>query len=215
MWYRKLPQLALRHPLRKRLWYVLRPPLCYITSFCRSKSFSYQSCILQRRCGNCGALGHMKTNRKCPMFKENAGGGNNTTSGSSTPVVTGSVFGEAGSIPSSRLGSEIPDGERFLQTPAPQTEDHGNHIKLEGTKLSIPKSLLERYVRRAIEIWTTRISIEFHVIWFPLFEQIWRHFVNCCIGLNKAIRKCPKVHLIPKQRVSTNDNWFLCEDRWI
>jgi transcription initiation factor TFIID subunit 1 len=38
---------------------------------------------LIRRCGNCGQLGHMKTNRKCPMFKEMNGGG--SSPGVSTP----------------------------------------------------------------------------------------------------------------------------------
>lgn len=50
--------------------------------------------LSQRRCGNCGQIGHMKTNRKCPKWAEfnaanNQQPGANAPSGPANPFAVG------------------------------------------------------------------------------------------------------------------------------
>ncbi|KAG9306980.1 hypothetical protein G9A89_000894 [Geosiphon pyriformis] len=71
-----------------------------------------------RRCGNCGELGHMKTNRKCKKFKE------------MNPDKQSELF-------SSSTSQDPP----FEQEPI---------IKMEGTKISISKAVVEKVTEASL-----------------------------------------------------------------
>ncbi|KAK9762421.1 hypothetical protein K7432_011851 [Basidiobolus ranarum] len=71
---------------------------------------------LIRRCGNCGQLGHMKTNKKCPKYNSA------NPSGVNTPVSVGE------------------------QTDIVQDDEPS--IRMEGTKISIPKYAMQKLVIR-------------------------------------------------------------------
>ncbi|KAI7847879.1 hypothetical protein BDC45DRAFT_451157 [Circinella umbellata] len=92
-----------------------------------------------RRCGNCGQLGHMKTNKNCPMFHMNsvnnekaaaaaaaAAAGATTPGGSSTPTATpGAPTTQAPSTPSNSGNNPIEnngsDNSNSLPPPPPSS----------------------------------------------------------------------------------------------
>ncbi|KAG0295551.1 hypothetical protein BGZ96_011501 [Linnemannia gamsii] len=101
-----------------------------------------------RQCSNCGALGHMKTNKKCPKYVDPSGALPNLGVTGTAYVTSGGAAGmmspphaslRAGSIPpgtpsslaNSRAGSE------FFRQGSPQSAAIGN-------KISFPKAVIDR-----------------------------------------------------------------------
>ncbi|KAF9585825.1 hypothetical protein BGW38_000578 [Lunasporangiospora selenospora] len=108
-----------------------------------------------RQCSNCGALGHMKTNKKCPKFVDPTGvtpitpgslgytlGGNAGSSGVMSPpyissMKTGSsTSGTPGQPPNSSRAPSIPSDYNRPSSPQPANGS--------SNKISIPKAVMDR-----------------------------------------------------------------------
>ena len=74
--------------------------------------------VFQLKCGACGQIGHMRTNKECPLYQKAA---------PSAPVAVAMTEEQEEEIERSAL----PDDEL---------------INVEGTKVKISKTLLEQYV---------------------------------------------------------------------
>ncbi|KAG0305411.1 hypothetical protein BGZ98_004180 [Dissophora globulifera] len=106
-----------------------------------------------RQCSNCGALGHMKTNKKCPKYVDPSGALPNLGVTGTAYVTSGGVGGSMMSPPHApmrqtsnppgtpagmaRGGSVSSD---YLRQTSPQYSNSG------GNKISIPKAVIDRVV---------------------------------------------------------------------
>ncbi|KAK3839034.1 MAG: hypothetical protein J3R72DRAFT_179932 [Linnemannia gamsii] len=102
-----------------------------------------------RQCSNCGALGHMKTNKKCPKYVDPSGALPNLGVTGTAYVTSGGASGmmspphaalRAGSIPPgtpSSLGTSRAGSEYFRQG-SPQS------AAASGNKISFPKAVIDR-----------------------------------------------------------------------
>ncbi|CAD5115481.1 DgyrCDS4450 [Dimorphilus gyrociliatus] len=98
--------------------------------------------MLKLKCGACGAVGHMRTNKVCPLYK---GGGTASGTSSATPTIT-----NTSSTPK-MSGKQHDD----VESKSLVDEDL---INVEGTKLVISKQL----VRRAEEVKQKSLLMKFN-----------------------------------------------------
>ncbi|KAG0331886.1 hypothetical protein BG000_010518 [Podila horticola] len=108
-----------------------------------------------RQCSNCGAFGHMKTNKKCPKYVDPSGAMPNigtTSTGFISPngmmspthssIRSGSIPpGTPGSIAGTVRGSSV-TGDYFRQGSPLQSSSSSSTVN----KISIPKALIDRVV---------------------------------------------------------------------
>ncbi|KAG0055417.1 hypothetical protein BGZ83_008691 [Gryganskiella cystojenkinii] len=105
-----------------------------------------------RQCSNCGALGHMRTNKKCPKYVDPSGAlpnpGYVIQGGANGPAIGGVGGGgmmspphasaRGGSIPPAGAGTpgRGPGGSDYFRQDSPQAP--------AGNKISIPKAIIDR-----------------------------------------------------------------------
>ncbi|KAG0369678.1 hypothetical protein BC939DRAFT_405952 [Gamsiella multidivaricata] len=106
-----------------------------------------------RQCSNCGALGHMKTNKKCPKYVDPSGALPNLGVTGTAYVTSGGVGSSMMSPPHAPLRQpSIPPGTpaamarggsvtgEYFRQMSPQSSNAG------GNKISIPKAVIDRVV---------------------------------------------------------------------
>ncbi|KAF9939086.1 hypothetical protein BGZ65_011577 [Modicella reniformis] len=118
-----------------------------------------------RQCSNCGALGHMKTNKKCPKYVDPSGALPNLGVTGATYVASGGIggignIGGIGGMGNMISPPHVPLRQTSIPPVAPATMARGGSVNngeffgqgspqsssTGGNKISIPKAVIDRVV---------------------------------------------------------------------